>query len=203
VRLFAVLAILSFASCASARPRTGTTVLEIKNEPRDRVRVFIGSEQVSLDVAPSGALEATLRGTGLQRLRLQFVHGDRTSTHEVLVVLGASTRLVAMRDWGVRIVARGEGARCGDVRGGRGTWFLCDGHQPLPRGTMFTLQCGAPAAMASETYFYLDRTDAESVVSPSFLPTAPGLYRGEYANGKIAVTYTPHGCAGALALEPS
>lgn len=192
------LATLACASAtASAKPAPEPATLEIEMAAQADVRVFIGKKELKTRVLPGGSREATLPGSGLQRLRIQYRREDGTTyVHDALVAVGPGVKVRAMEIWGHKIVARPEGKRCGAVSGHRGDWYLCDGYDVLPRDTAFRLECAAPAAMASEHYFVIEPHDPDSIVSASFLPTLPGLYRARYANGKISIRYEPDDCAG-------
>lgn len=193
--------LVALAAPAAAGPRREPAALEIEAlEGMRRVHVFLGATKLAaIDVPVNGNVQVELPGTGLRKLRLEYVTKDGRIErgHGVLVALGPGVKVKATPTWGMRIVDEPDGARCGAVSGHRGDWYACDGHSLLPTSARFTLACAAPAAMASEHYFYLGRADRESVVSDSFLPTLPGLYRAHFANGKISISYKPDDCASA------
>jgi len=135
---------------------------------------------------------------GFARVAIEYGTG---SIHETWIGLAEGVEVDLTEVAGARIVARPAGKRCGRVAGYRGKWGLCHGWEELSPGASFELVCANPAYMFDESFYWIDRSNGETVLSPEFVPTLPGLYLAKYKKGKIVVSYEASDCASAKPLS--
>ena len=194
------LAVVPRPSAADDAPPPATLVFD----PGVATRVVVDGQRQRRWADPEQSRLHVAR-RGFRKVVVTFVTHKGTYRAARYIGLAPGVEVKLWDHNGARIRAEPAGKRCARVDGAtRRQWRLCDGgdEQTIPVGKVFDLECPNPADLGRDHRFWLapKQLGGDSIVSPVFVPTLPGLYRARLRGGRIVVTYSPSDCAGSKPL---